>query len=127
MSASKTTVEKWRVLVDRIIYATDLGKISWKESSEDSVYVTRIGDTQISYEESDSPDEINKDYTFRIYNSRGEVIDFFNDSDLYSRDENIAYYPRMRELYNRVVRQTNGSDIVLDRILASLDDPDIPF
>lgn len=121
MSQNQSTIEKWRSLVDRIIYATNAGRISWKQSSEESVYTASVSGTQITYEQADNPDGINVDYVFKIYNPKGEVIDFFNDTDLFSRDPSINYYPRMRDLYNTIVRQTNGSDIVLDKLLSSLE------
>lgn len=122
-----TTVEKWRTLVDRLIYHTSQRKVKWSISADDGVYVSRISGTQISIHETSSQQSWPEStYIIKLYNGFGEVIDSFSDEDI--SDTSKQYYTKMKSLYKSIVRLHNGSEDVLDKILKELPNPDeIPF
>lgn len=122
-----STVEKWRALVDRLIFYTGTKKVAWKSSADEGTYVSKVSGTQISITEAEnSMHWESPDYIIKIYNKSGDVIDTFTDEDI-SETEN-PYYKKMRNLYNTIVRINNGSEEVLDDLLEKLPDPDeLPF
>ncbi len=126
MSATpESVIKKWRILVDRLIHYTDVKKIKWQPSADEDVFITRVGNNQISINQQNN--RINwevMDYVIKIYNEDGDVIDAFSDEDIGAQE----YFKKMKELYLSIARITNGTEEILDSILRELPDPDeIPF
>lgn len=123
----ENTVEKWRALVDRLVFYTNTKKVTWKSSADEGTYVSRISGTQISISEVENQTNWESpDYVIRIYNKNGEIIDAFTDEEI--SETGNPYYKKMRNLYRTVVRLNNGSEDILNDLLKELPDPDeLPF
>lgn len=123
----ENTVDKWRALVDRLVFYTNTKQVIWKSSADEATFISRISGNQISISEVENQANWeNPDYVIRIYNKNGEVVDSFSDEDI--SDNSNPYYRKMMNLYRTVVRLNNGSEDILNELLKELPDPDeIPF
>ncbi len=122
-SYADETVEKWKSLIDRLAFYTSQNKIKWKTSADENTFLARIGENQVSV--SGRPNALNWqawDFSIRIFNASGDVVDEFSDEDV------DGYYKKIKSMYDTIVRRNNGSEDVLNAILKALPDPDeTPF
>ena len=128
--AAKSTIEKWRKLVDLLVDLTAIQKISWKESADEDEFLALISGSYITIRRNGSQDVDRSDRAIHIEISsvHGKKIDEFTDDVLDRNTGGFSYYHKMNNLVSEIARSLSGADDILDGILAELEaDCEIPF
>lgn len=124
-NADNETVRKWRDLVTRLIYGTNMNSLVWSSTSDENVFLTKVGRAMIQYEQVSvrGDEEDRAAIQVSVLNKNGELIDRFNDEDL---GEPIMWR-QMSGFLSQLSRKVSGADAYLDDILGQLDaDPSQP-
>lgn len=118
--------EKYDALVDKLIKATESGKVVWEKTSSKTEYQTKIGDNAVSVGFFDPNDLANIvivaqnfsnykiHYYLNIYNTKGVQVD--NEE----RGVNDEGYSELENLYHAARRKYLRVDETLDEILNNL-------
>ena len=117
--------EKLIQMINNLISRTEDGKIEWDSTSTKDQYVTSLSRYSIAvdlFEKTTNSDDF---YKVSIINELGKIIESATSSDL--AIESAESSGKLQLLYNLARRRAMGVDFALDKILAELDDLDIPF
>jgi hypothetical protein len=125
-TVDEETRSKWRLLVERLMYATDNGLITWQASIAEEQFLTNLKDKIVTF--GYSGDGTSNVYFFRIDDDfDGNKIDYFDDEDLdegtYANREDRYFY-RLGNFHKSLSRKVSGADAVLDELLEEL--PELP-
>jgi hypothetical protein len=107
--------DKMMAIIIKALAKTKEQKISWETGPTTNSYYCHIGENAISIGEKGN------DYTLKIYNQDGDVIEAATDPEL----KNIGYedaYSSMKELHQLAKSSALGIDVVMDDILKVLGD-----
>lgn len=114
--------DKRSLIINKLLAKTRQGVVDWEESFSADGYMTTRGGISIligkGENENDQPL-----YNFKLFNEYNDVVDEFSDEDL--SDEEMFH--TCVELYSLARGYAKGTEQLLDRLLNSLNDDDVPF
>lgn len=118
-----TTVEKYRLLVERLYTRTINKKLSWERDDDETLnYFISDKTVELSYGENFEEETI---IIIKIYKN-GDVIEKFDDETLKGPKPRVggfeSYWSLLANLFDTAKRQATGADDALDSLLDELDD-----
>jgi hypothetical protein len=126
-------LEKQRRLVELLLDRTKAGKVDWKPTPDPEMFQVSSPNSTIQLRTIYRSDASEPDYLVIVLNSEGEVVDTFNDVELFKdqvdlpESMRISYFNILKDMHERARRNAKGADRVLDSILKELGDDDLPF
>jgi hypothetical protein len=118
-------------LIKRLAKFVDDGAGDWQPTEVPGTFrlATKSGSLKIHLESGDEGEA--PDVTFSIYNERGRLVDQFNDRDLtrsLARPSNSeSWYQMARRVFDHSRRKAMNAEEIITKMIADLDDDDIPF
>jgi hypothetical protein len=105
-------------VVKRLVYATEIGRISWSATDRDAAFVAELPNQAIVVATVD--DDGQAPFEIIVLTKDGGVIDVFNSKE-------IGLVREMEGLHQRARRNSAGIDKVLNEMLEALpEDPNEP-
>ena len=125
------SLAKMTQIVEKLISATNKGRINWEEAEVEDVFQVSYSTYSIRIAETPSvtdPGPDTFDIVISIYNKEGKRIESVNDVQL--KDAITNAYLQMKELYDSAKGYALGTEQTLDSIITDLSEAgpeDIPF
>lgn len=119
--------QKIATVIEALSNNTAMQKISWKKTEEDSQFSVSFPNYSAIIAKDvyvDVHGHECADYSLKITNSDGEIVEEIADDDL--REYIHEPWQLMKEMHDTARRQAMGVEKALDDILEQLD-PDLPF
>lgn len=122
-SVPQATVAKWSALADRLISLTRKNKLNWRETSNENMFVTAIGNAVVSILHKDIARDGERVpiIEIAIQDASGRTIDSFDDEDI---EKLGPKYTELKDMLSSINRKLTGADDVLDSILRELQEND---
>lgn len=112
-------MEKQKRLIQLLTEKTEKGEINWSGGPTDNSYIYSMRESGIQIR------MVHLDFFIDMINARGELADSFNDVELSNNrseaDWTESWFGALQSLYNLARRSAQGSDKVLNEILAELE------
>lgn len=122
---------KFKNLLDKIYVSTKKSNVDWRIYENEKPYCF-LGNYFIFLSSETNPEGEPLEF-LTIRDTKGNVLDQFNDTDLsqftpsYEEPNFPNYWTLMEHLRIMAMRKAKGADIAIDEIISALDDIDVPF
>ncbi len=110
-------IQKYHELVDGLYEKTNTKKLKWKEAALSDAVQYSFSNYSVLLHKRLYPKTVNAMYAVLIYDSEGERIESFSDSDL-----DVEHAQRLADLYRRARQQVRSPEKAIDEILNALKD-----
>lgn len=120
--------EKQYILAERLIAQTKRNSLDWQATPAENSFATVLGSYTLRITEGETEhfsDEPVFLYTIMVLDKDGNIVEAFNDEDLYKdisiyRPQIPGFYQALKETFGQIRRQVYKLDEKMDEVLSAI-------